>query len=55
MIFGFNLVPAGVNVRFISRRLAFFVFSGLLVAASVALVTIKGLSYGIDFQGGILI
>ena len=52
---GFNLVPADINLRFISKRKAFFVFSAILVAASVALFTLKGLSYGIDFQGGIMI
>ena len=52
---GFNLVPADINLRFISKRKAFFVFSAFLVAASVALFTLKGLSYGIDFQGGIMI
>ncbi len=52
---GFNLVPDDINLRFISKRKAFFVFSAILVAASVALFTLKGLSYGIDFQGGIMI
>ncbi len=52
---GFNLVSATVNIRFIPRRRLFFVFSGLLVLASVGLFTIKGLNYGIDFKGGIMI
>jgi len=52
---GFNLVPADINIRFIPRRVIFFIFSALIVAASVGLFTIKGLSYGIDFQGGIMI
>ncbi len=52
---GFNLVPADINLRFIAKRKAFFVFSAFLVAISVALFTFKGLSYGIDFQGGIMI
>ena len=52
---GFNLIPADINIRFIPRRVIFFIFSALIVAASVGLFTIKGLSYGIDFQGGIMI
>jgi len=52
---GFNLVPAGVNFRFISRKKMFFVFSALLVVGAIGMFTIKGLSYGIDFQGGIMI
>ena len=52
---GLRLIPAGVNLQFIARRMIFFVFSGLLVAVSVGLFTIKGVNYGIDFKGGILI
>jgi preprotein translocase subunit SecF len=55
MFTGFNLVPADINLQFIGRRMAFFVFSGLLVMASIGLFTVKGLNYGIDFKGGILI
>ncbi len=52
---GFKLVPANVNLQFISRKKVFFVFSALLVLVSVGLFTIKGLNYGIDFKGGIMI
>ena len=52
---GFNLVPANINLQFIPRKKAFFAFSALLVLASVGLFTIKGLNYGIDFKGGIMI
>ncbi len=50
-----NLVPADVDIGFISKRKLFFVFSALLLAASVALTLTKGLNFGIDFKGGILI
>ena len=50
-----RLIPASVNLQFIPKRMIFFVFSGLLVAVSVGLFTIKGVNYGIDFKGGILI
>ena len=49
-----KLIPAGVNLQFIAKRMIFFVFSGLLVVMSVGLFTIKGVNYGIDFKGGIL-
>jgi len=52
---GFNLIPAGVNIQFISRRMLFFVFSAVLVAASIGLFLSRGLNYGIDFKGGIMI
>ncbi|MCH8213232.1 MAG: protein translocase subunit SecF [Proteobacteria bacterium] len=50
-----RFIPAGINLQFISKRMIFFVFSGLLVGLSVGLFTIKGVNYGIDFKGGILI
>ncbi|MDA0305383.1 MAG: protein translocase subunit SecF [Proteobacteria bacterium] len=52
---GFNLIPTDVNIRFIPRKLTFFIFSGFLVALAIGMFSIKGLSYGIDFQGGIMI
>ena len=52
---GLKLIPAGVNLQFIAKRMIFFVFSGLLVVMSVGLFTVKGVNYGIDFKGGILI
>ena len=55
MFTGVTLVPLDVNIQFIARKTLFFIISGLLVAISVALFTIKGLNYGIDFKGGILI
>lgn len=50
-----NLIPADVNIAFISKRKIFFAFSALLIAASIAMVLTKGLNFGIDFKGGILI
>ncbi len=52
---GFNLIPANINLVFIMKKKLFFAVSILLVASAVGLFTIKGLSYGIDFQGGIMI
>ncbi|MHC8509304.1 MAG: protein translocase subunit SecF [Rhodospirillales bacterium] len=50
-----RLVPADVDLGFIPRHKIFLVLSALLMAASVALVLVKGLAFGIDFKGGILI
>lgn len=50
-----NLIPADVDIAFIVKRKLFFAFSALLIAASIALVFSKGLNFGIDFKGGILI
>jgi preprotein translocase subunit SecF len=52
---GFNLVPADINIGFIAKKKLFFAVSILLVASAVAMFSIKGLNYGIDFQGGIMI
>ncbi|MBC8337438.1 MAG: protein translocase subunit SecF [Alphaproteobacteria bacterium] len=52
---GFNLIPTDINIAFIPKKMVFFAVSILLVVVSVGLFTGKGLSYGIDFQGGIMI
>ncbi len=50
-----NLIPADTNIQFISKRVIFFVISAFLVLASIGIVFSKGLNFGIDFKGGILI
>ena len=50
-----TLIPAVTNIQFINKKTLFFAFSALLVLASIALFTIRGLNYGIDFKGGIMI
>ena len=52
---GLHLVPAKTNLQFIPRRLMFFALSAVLVLASIGLFVGKGMNYGIDFTGGILI
>jgi preprotein translocase subunit SecF len=37
------------------RRTIFYIFSAILVAASIGVFSTKGMSYGIDFTGGIMI
>ena len=50
-----TLIPAVTNIQFVDKKALFFAFSAFLVLSSMALFTIRGLNYGIDFKGGILI
>ena len=55
MLRGIRLVPANTSIKFVRWRKVFFLFSAMLVSASLALFAVKGLNYGIDFKGGILL
>ena len=46
-----KLVPANTNVDFLRWRNVAIAISGLLLAASIALIAIKGLNFGVDFAG----
>ncbi len=50
-----KLVPDDINIPFMSFRKVFLTISALAVAASLTLVFVKGMTFGIDFQGGILV
>ncbi len=50
-----KLVPDKTNIPFLNIRRSAFIFSGVLVLASLFLFLTKGLNYGIDFRGGIMI
>ena len=50
-----KLVPSETSIDFLCLRMPALGFSGLLVAASIAMFAIIGLNLGIDFRGGILI
>jgi preprotein translocase subunit SecF len=50
-----RLVPVNTSIPFIAWRKVFFAFSIAMVAASIALFAVRGLNYGIDFRGGILL
>ncbi|MEC8539331.1 MAG: protein translocase subunit SecF [Pseudomonadota bacterium] len=50
-----KLVPSETTINFMRLRMPALGFSGVLVAASIALFTLVGLNLGIDFRGGILI
>ncbi|OSQ30900.1 protein translocase subunit SecF [Thalassospira sp. MCCC 1A03138] len=50
-----HLVPDDVNVPFLKFRKIFYIVSLVMVLASVGLFVTKGLNFGIDFRGGILL
>ncbi|MBD3730985.1 MAG: protein translocase subunit SecF [Sphingomonadales bacterium] len=50
-----KLVPDNTNIGFLRWRLPFFIVSGILIAASWALVLVNGLNLGVDFVGGQMI
>jgi len=52
---GLHLVPANTKLDFISKRKIFYILSVILIISSMGLFGSKGLNYGIDFQGGIVI
>ncbi len=52
---GITFIPANTAIDFLSKRLVFFIVSAMVVVASLGLFVTKGLNYGIDFQGGIMI
>lgn len=54
-MFPLRLVPHGTRVGFVQYRKIFAVFSLVLMVLSIVLFFARGLNYGIDFQGGILI
>ena len=50
-----SLVPVGTKINFLKFRKMAAVFSLFLCVASVGLFAVKGLNFGIDFRGGILL
>jgi preprotein translocase subunit SecF len=50
-----KLVPEETRIDFIGKRFIAFIFSALLLSASVFMIATKGLNFGIDFTGGTLI
>ncbi len=50
-----KLVPEKTKIRFINYRKFAYVLSALMIVASFGLYFSKGLNFGIDFEGGIMI
>ncbi|WP_408832803.1 protein translocase subunit SecF, partial [Acidocella sp.] len=51
----FRLVPDGTRIPFMRGRFMGLIVSAILSSASIALFFYPGLSYGIDFSGGIVL
>jgi preprotein translocase subunit SecF len=47
-----KFIPDNTNIDFLRWRNVAMAFSMLLVAASIALIAVKGLNFGVDFAGG---
>lgn len=47
-----KLIPDATNIDFLRWRNVAIAFSMLMVAASIALIAVKGLNFGVDFAGG---
>lgn len=50
-----KLTPDETNIRFMSARGVALAISGFLMLATIVLVFTKGLNFGVDFTGGIVI
>jgi preprotein translocase subunit SecF len=50
-----KLVPDNTNLDFLRWRTVAIIISTLMIAASIALIAVKGLNFGVDFAGGQLI
>ncbi len=50
-----KLVPAETSIPFLSLRKACFAISGAMAIASIVLLVVLGLNFGIDFKGGTLL
>jgi preprotein translocase subunit SecF len=50
-----KLVPDNTNIDFLRWRGIAFIISSLLIAASIAILAVKGLNFGVDFAGGQMI
>ncbi len=51
----FRLVPDGTHIRFMRYQYWGYAFSGTLILLTLILVPLKGLNFGVDFRGGLLI
>jgi preprotein translocase SecF subunit len=55
MFHGLHVIPPDTRIDFMRYHWAGFIFSSILLIASIILIPVKGLNFGVDFAGGILI
>jgi preprotein translocase subunit SecF len=53
--FPFRLVPENTNINFIKYKWVAFIFSIMLSAMAILGLATKGLNYGVDFKGGVVL
>ncbi len=41
-----------IHINFVERRKSYYIFSGIIIACGIIAFSIKGLNFGVDFQGG---
>ena len=47
-----KIIPDNTNIDFLRWRTAAIIFSSLMIIASIGLLAVKGLNFGVDFEGG---
>ncbi|MDX8401287.1 MAG: protein translocase subunit SecF, partial [Mariprofundaceae bacterium] len=50
-----QLIRPDTHIDFIGKRKIALAISGLMILASLGLLAVKGLNFGIDFTGGTLV
>lgn len=45
-------VYSNVNIPFVSKRKLYYTISGVIIAAGIVSITLKGFNFGVDFDGG---
>ncbi|MGE0117606.1 MAG: protein translocase subunit SecF [Dongiaceae bacterium] len=55
MFHGLHVIPPETRIDFMRYHGIGFVFSSILLIAAIILIPLKGLNFGVDFAGGILI